>query len=175
MVPVAERISRQPWPECHDVLHVGSLVLSVSKYLIRLSNTSAKDHQRARVTRRPHAVHSNRRPCSSQTTRTGFPLIKIFGACLASRHPPWSPYLSRVTAPSANAPMRLSLNASRRSRFSTRRSAGKRLVMAVIQSKARYHGGEINCADSLFELSHQPLYFQTEAKNQNVISAHRSR
>ena len=48
MVPVAERISRQPWPECHDVLHVGSLVLSVSKYLIRLSNTSEKDLQRAR-------------------------------------------------------------------------------------------------------------------------------
>jgi len=36
-------------------------------------------------------------------------LIKIFGACLASRHLPWSPHLSRVTAPSANAPMRLSL------------------------------------------------------------------
>ena len=52
-------------------------------------------------------------------------MIKIFGACLASRHLPWSPHLSRVTAPSANAPMRLSLNVSRRSRFSTRRSAGK--------------------------------------------------
>ena len=36
-------------------------------------------------------------------------MIKIFGACLASRHPPWSPHLSRVIAPSANAPMRLSL------------------------------------------------------------------
>src|SRR5215831_10052795 len=40
---------------------------------------------------------------------------------------------------------------------------------------ARYHDGEINCGDSLFELSHQPLHFQTEAKNQNTISAHRSR
>src|SRR5215510_2429784 len=125
-VPVAVRVARHPLLERHGALHVGRLVLNMSKYLIRLSNTSANDHQRVRMTRRPHAGHSNQgRPCSSQTTRTGFPLIKIFGACLASRHPPWSPHLSRVTASSANAPMRLSLNASRRSRFSTRRSAGK--------------------------------------------------
>ena len=39
----------------------------------------------------PPRVHSNRRPCSSQTTRTGFPLIKIFGACLASRPPVVAP------------------------------------------------------------------------------------
>jgi hypothetical protein len=30
------------------LLHVGRLVLNISKYLIRLPNTSAKDHQRVR-------------------------------------------------------------------------------------------------------------------------------
>src|SRR5262249_5342445 len=56
------------------LLHVGRLVLNMSKYLIRLSNTSANDHQRVRMTRRPHAGHSNQgRPCSSQTARRSFP------------------------------------------------------------------------------------------------------
>src|SRR5262245_11697865 len=91
-VPVAVRVARHPLLERHGALHVGRLVLNMSKYLIRLSNTSANDHQRVRMTRRPHAGHSNQgRPCPSQTTRTGFPLIKIFGACLASRHPVVAP------------------------------------------------------------------------------------
>src|SRR5262249_60093297 len=47
-VPVAVRVSRNPLPEGHGALHVGRLVLNMSKYLIRLPNTSAKDHQRVR-------------------------------------------------------------------------------------------------------------------------------
>src|SRR5262245_7456230 len=42
-VPVAVRVARHPLPERHSALHVDRLVLSMSKYLIRLSNTSAND------------------------------------------------------------------------------------------------------------------------------------
>src|SRR5262249_33405963 len=48
-VPVAVRVARHPLLERHGALHVGRLVLNMSKYLIRLPNTSAKDHQRARA------------------------------------------------------------------------------------------------------------------------------
>src|SRR5262249_26734628 len=47
-MPVAVRVARNPLPKRHGALHVGRLVLSMSKYLIRLSNTSANDHQRVR-------------------------------------------------------------------------------------------------------------------------------
>src|SRR5262245_44027257 len=46
VVPVTVRVDRHPWPERHAALHVRSLVLIVSKYLIRLPNTSGKAHQR---------------------------------------------------------------------------------------------------------------------------------
>jgi len=45
VMPVAVRVARNPSPERHGALHVGRLVLNMSKYLIRLPNTSAKDHQ----------------------------------------------------------------------------------------------------------------------------------
>jgi len=61
----------------------------MSKYLIRLSNTSANDHQRVRVTRRPHAGHSNRgRPCSSQTTRNGVPVDQNIRCLSGEQAPP---------------------------------------------------------------------------------------
>src|SRR5262249_8901792 len=47
-VPVAEMGARHPLLERHGALHVGRLVLSMSKYLIRLPNTSANDHQRVK-------------------------------------------------------------------------------------------------------------------------------
>src|SRR5499427_11002707 len=47
-VPVAVGVARNTLPEGHGALHVGRLVLNMSKYLIRLSNTSANDHQRVR-------------------------------------------------------------------------------------------------------------------------------
>src|SRR5262249_58413239 len=40
------------------LLHIGRLVLNMSKYLIRLSNTSANDHQRVRVTQRPPCIQT---------------------------------------------------------------------------------------------------------------------
>src|SRR5262245_11618569 len=48
-VPVAVRVARHPLPERHGALHVGRLVLNVSKYLIRLPNTRGKNHQRVRA------------------------------------------------------------------------------------------------------------------------------
>src|SRR5947208_1922324 len=45
VVSISGRVARRPWLERHGALHLGRLVLSVSKYLIRLPNTSAKDHQ----------------------------------------------------------------------------------------------------------------------------------
>jgi hypothetical protein len=47
-VPVAVRVSRNPLLEGHVALHVDRVVLNMSKYLIRLPITSAKDHQRVR-------------------------------------------------------------------------------------------------------------------------------
>src|SRR5262245_55590009 len=48
-LPVAVKVSRHPLLERHGALHVGRLVLNVSKYLICLPNTRGKDHQRVRA------------------------------------------------------------------------------------------------------------------------------
>src|SRR5262245_4972699 len=48
-LPVAVKVSRHPLLERHGALHVGRLVLNVSKYLIRLPNARGKDHQRVRA------------------------------------------------------------------------------------------------------------------------------
>jgi hypothetical protein len=48
-VPVAVGFPETPRLNIMALLHVGRLVLNMSKYLIRLPNTSAKDHQRVRA------------------------------------------------------------------------------------------------------------------------------
>ena len=108
------------------LLHVGRLVLNMSKYLIRLSNTSANDHQR--VEDDPPAARRAFKPRPSLLVpnhQNGVPVDQNIRCLSGEQAPPVVAPLEPRDHPFGERADWLSLNASRRSRFSTRRSAGK--------------------------------------------------